>query len=73
MLVSKDFKENKNVLLVIRALQNKKINHFICYNILSVLYKHDRDILLKYCDELNEQCDGMAKHRIKRIMEEVMR
>lgn len=44
-----------------------------CYNILAVLYKHDRDILLKYCDELIEQCDGMAKHRIKRIMEEVMR
>ena len=25
-----------------------------CYNILAVLYKHNRDILLKYCDELNE-------------------
>lgn len=43
-----------------------------CYNILSVMYRHDEEKLLRFCDNLNEECDGMARHRIKRIMEEII-
>lgn len=49
-----------------------EIKYHTCYNILYVLYRHDRDKLLQFCDELSQQCDGMGRHRIKRIMEEVM-
>ncbi len=30
-------------------------------------------VLIANSEELNEHCDGMAKHRIKRIMEEAIR
>lgn len=43
-----------------------------CYNILYVLYRHDEEKLLRFCDKLIEECDSMARHRIKQMMEAIM-
>ena len=42
-----------------------------CYNIMSILYHEDSDKFFKYCDEI--ACDKMARHRMKKLVEELVR
>lgn len=42
-----------------------------CYNIMSLLYCVDNDKFLKYCDGI--KCDRMARYRLKKLVEEIVR
>lgn len=42
-----------------------------CYNIMYVLYHADNEKFLQYCEELKQNCDKMAAHRIVVRMKEI--
>ena len=42
-----------------------------CYNVMSILYRADRDRFLKYCDGI--ECDRMAQYRMDKLVEEIKR
>ncbi len=44
---------------------------FACYNVMSILYREDSDRFLEYCGGI--ECDRMAKYRIEKLVEEIVR
>lgn len=44
---------------------------FACYNVMRILYCEDSDRFLEYCGGI--ECDRMAKYRIEKLVEEIVR
>ena len=44
-----------------------------CYNIMSVLYRINNEKFLKYADNLSKECDKMSAHRMKNLIDEIIR
>ena len=49
------------------------IRYSTCYNIMYILYHANQERFLQYCDELKQDCDRMSAHRIKVLVEEIIR
>lgn len=46
---------------------------YTCYNVMSILYCADSDRFLEYCDEIECDCDRMARYRMNKLVEEILR
>lgn len=44
-----------------------------CYNIMKVLYHADDKKFLEYADKLSKECDKMSAHRMKNIIDEIVK
>lgn len=48
-----------------------KEQYYTCYNIMSVLYRLDKEHLLDYTEKLAKSCDKMSKYRMKDIIKKL--
>lgn len=44
-----------------------------CYNIMYVLYHTDNEKFLQYCEQLKQDCDKMAAHRLGVLKKEIVK
>ncbi len=47
--------------------------YYTCYNIMYVLYHSDAEKFMQYCEKIKEDCDNMSRHRIKVLVEEIVK
>ena len=50
-----------------------KNRYHTCYNIMYVLYNADQEKFLNYCTGIEKDCDNMSRHRMKVLVEEIVK